>query len=245
MYPYQGSYADARPYGAQLDVSEIMRRVYTLLALGLALGFGVAFALGQVALTAINNRDTTNILFNPIVYIVALLAYLAIGFGFYPLVRRFSLTAGTLLYFVFTAVFGFLIASIFVVYTTASIWEAFVATAVMFGAMALIGYTTKLDLSRFGAILFMALIGLIIASLVNLFIHAAILYWVVTYAGVLIFCGLTAYDVQWIKKQAVAVAGTGDELTVGRVALLGAFRLFLDFINLFLFLLRILGGRRS
>jgi FtsH-binding integral membrane protein len=244
MYPYQGSYADARPYGAQLDVSEIMRRVYTLLALGLALGFGVAFALGQMALTATNN-GTGSILFSPLAVIVALLAYLGIGFGFYPLVRRISLTAGTLLYFVFTVVFGFLIADIFVIYTPASIAAAFVTTAVMFGAMALIGYTTKLDLSRFGAILFMALIGLIIASLVNLFVASSALYWVVTYAGVLIFCGLTAYDVQWIKKQAVAVAGTGDELTVGRVALLGAFRLFLDFINLFLFLLRILGGRRS
>jgi hypothetical protein len=138
-----------------------------------------------------------------------------------------------------------MVSSIFVVYSTVSIEWTFLATAGMFGVMALIGYTTKLDLSRFGAILLLALIGILVASLVNFFLHSEALYWIVTYAGVAIFCGLTAYDMQWIKRQAASISGSGSEVAIERVALIGAFHLFLDFVNLFLFLLRIFGRGRS
>jgi hypothetical protein len=117
----------------------------------------------------------------------------------------------------------------------------------MFGAMSIFGYTTKVDLSRFRNLLFMALIGLIIASVVNLIFFAGgnnLLYWLVNYAGVVIFVGLTAYDTQWIKNYAGRVSTSGDADMGQRVALVGAFHLFLDFVNLFLFLLNILGGGR-
>jgi FtsH-binding integral membrane protein len=245
---YPNSYAAGQPYAAGLDVGAIMRRVYLWLAMGLALGFGVAFALGRIAENAIATNEVSGAaaaLFNPVALIIAMVAYLGIGIFFYPIVRRVSLSAGMVLYFAFTAVFGFLISDVFVVYSSSSIAAAFLVTAAMFGAMALIGYTTKADLSKIGSIAIMALIGLIVASLVNLFLHSAALYWVVTYAGVAIFCALTAYDVQWIRRQAVQLAGSGDELAVGRVALIGAFHLFLDFVNLFLFLLRIFGRGRN
>jgi uncharacterized protein len=248
MNYYPNSYAPSGAYGFQLDLPAVMRRVYLWLTMGLALGFGIAYAVGQVALSEFHSGQPLDslFLFNPAVVIITMVAYLALGLGFYPIVRRVSLNTGLVLYFAFTAVFGFLIADIFVVYSTASIWSAFLVTGLMFGAMTLIGYTTRMDLSRLGSIMIMALIGLIIASVVNLFLHNDILYWLVTFAGVVIFCALTAYDTQWIKKQAVSFASFGGEQAVGRIALIGAFHLFLDFVNLFLFLLRIFGrGGRS
>lgn len=244
MYNYSNSYAPSAPYGYgyQLDLSAVMRRVYLWLALGLALGFGVAFAIGEYVAAQPQNAG---VFYNPVVTIGALILYLVLGIGFYPIVRRVSLNTGMLLYFAFTVVFGFLISSIFVVYTPISIAQAFVTTALMFGVMAVIGFTTKIDLSRMGSILLLALIGILVASLVNFFLHSTMLYWIVTYAGVAIFCGLTAYDMQWIKRQAVSISASGGEAAVGRVALIGAFHLFLDFVNLFLFLLRIFGRGRS
>jgi uncharacterized protein len=244
MYNYSNSYAQPTPYGMQIDLSSVMRRVYTWLALGLALGFGVAFAIGQYVNA---NPDNAAILYNPVVLIITIVAYMGIGIAFYPVVRRASISTGLLLYFVFTAVFGVLISSVFVVYTTVSIAQTFAVTAGMFGVMALIGYTTKIDLSRFRSILFMALIGILIASLVNIFLHLAILYWAITYIGIALFCGLTAYDMQWIKRQSASLSGVGggSEVAVERVALIGAFHLFLDFVNLFLFLLRIFGRGRN
>jgi FtsH-binding integral membrane protein len=248
MNYYPDSYAQSRPYGFQLDMPAIMRRVYLWLAMGLALGFGVAFALGQVVNSELASGQSraTLILYNPVVFFGSLIVYLVLGFAFYPIVRRASLATGLVLYFVFTAVFGFLISSVFVIYSSVSIAEAFVTTAAMFAVMAALGYTTRLDLSRIGSIALMALFGIIIASLVNLFLHNAVLYWVVTYVGVVVFCALTAYDMQWIKKQAVTFSQSADELAVNRIALIGAFHLFLDFVNLFLLLLRIFGrGGRS
>lgn len=248
MSYYPNSYAPSGAYGFQLDVPAVMRRVYLWLTMGLALGFGVAFAIGQFALSQIHSGQpaaAAALLFNPVLIIIAMIAYLVLGLGFYPIVQRVSLNTGLVLYFAFTAVFGFLISDIFVVYSTTSIWSAFLVTAVMFGAMTLIGYTTGVDLSRFGSILLMALIGLIVASIANFFLHNSTLYWVVTYAGVLIFAGLTAYDTQWIKKQAASFSSIGGEQAIGRIALIGAFHLFLDFVNLFLFLLRIFGRGRN
>jgi FtsH-binding integral membrane protein len=245
MYNYSNSYAQPTPYGLQLDLSAVMRRVYLWLALGLALGFGVAFAIGQWASAQIASGNTAGLtlIYNPVVYIIGIIAYIGIAFAFYPVVRRASISTGLLLYFIFTAVFGFMISSIFVVYSQTSIWETLLATAGMFGVMALIGYTTKIDLSRLGGILLLALIGILVASLINFFLASSVLYWIVTYAGIAIFCGLVAYDMQWIKRNAVSLTGGASEVAVERVALIGAFHLFLDFVNLFLFLLRIFGRR--
>ena len=127
------------------------------------------------------------------------------------------------------------------VYTQRSIAQMFFITAATFGAMSLWGYTTRADLSGFGSFLFMGLIGIIIAMVVNFFLHSAMMTWIISVAGVLIFTGLTAYDTQWIKKNYVA---NDDSATAGSKAIFGALKLYLDFLNLFLMLLRLLGNRR-
>jgi hypothetical protein len=238
-----------------LDLSAVMRQVYLWLAFGLVIAFGVSFVVGNTAVAAFNTAVgagysgraamTTSILFNPIVWLVSLVAYFALAFALQPIIMRARPAIGSLFYLLFTAVFGFMISSIFLAYRPGTIAMAFVATAGMFGAMSVIGYTTKIDLSRMGSLLMMGLIGIIIASVVNIFLNSAAIYWLVSYAGVVIFVGLTAYDTQWIKNQAASIAASGDAEAAQRIALIGAFHLFLDFMNLFLFILRILGGGRS
>ena len=155
---------------------------------------------------------------------------------------KMSMTGATILFIIYSALMGVTMSSIFMIYTTASIASVFFITAGTFLVMSLIGYFTRIDLTRIGSILFMALIGLIIASVVNLFLNNEVLYWVISYVGVLIFVGLTAYDTQKIK-QMVAEYGSVDEMG-HKLALFGALSLYLDFINLFLYLLRIFGDRR-
>jgi FtsH-binding integral membrane protein len=247
--PAVGYRAGAAPYA--IDVGVVMRQVYLWLTFGLAVGFGIAFALGH---TLVNDIATFQaggelsglaaLLLNPVMWIASLIAWLVIGFGFFPIVQRASVGLSAVLYTIFAAVFGYWTSLLFLEYTAGSIFGAFAATAGMFAVMSLIGYTTRTDLSKFGAILIMALIGLIIASVVNFFLHSTGLYYVISYAGVLIFAGLTAYDTQWIKRRAAAVALDGKTEGEARVALMGAFKLFLDFVNLFLFLVRILGRQR-
>ena len=258
MQPYQQPYSNpANPFAGAgapsyaVDMPAVMRTVYLWLAIGLAVGFGVAYWLGNLMLpyvTTYNNGDLPPLvqaLFNPITMIVALIAYLVIGFGFYPIVRRTSVTVGAVMYLIFAAIFGFLIAPIFIVYTTASIASAFAVTAGMFAIMSIIGYTTRVDLSKLGAILIMALIGIIIASIVNFFLQSPALYWIVTYAVIVVFSGLTAYDTQWIRRQSAALVKVNDGSALARLALVGAFKLFLDFINLFMAILRIMGRARN
>jgi uncharacterized protein len=250
MGPYPTVNYGAGYYPQQLDLAAVMRQVYLWLAMGLTVGFGVAFALGhQVEVAKASCASPScdlaqySIVFNPAVVIISLIAYLVLGFTLRPIIRRASIPLAATLYIVFTAIFGFMVSSYFAIYDTGTIFAAFGVTAGMFAFMCLIGYTTRVDLSKLGAIFLMALIGLILASVVNFFVQSAALYWIVTYAGVVIFCGLTAYDTQAIRKMATAAATSGSPDSTARVALYGAFRLFLDFINLFLFILRILGGR--
>lgn len=253
MGPYPTANYQAGYYPQQIDLAAVMRQVYLWLAMGLTVGFGVAFALGhqlevaRAACVAGEYCDLAqqSIVFNPAVVIISLVAYLVLGFTLRPIIRRASIPLAATLYIVFTAVFGFMVSGYFAVYDTQTIAAAFGVTAGMFAFMCLIGYSTQIDLSKLGAIFFMALIGLILASIVNFFLQSATLYWIVTYAGVVIFCGLTAYDTQAIRKMATAAAMNGSPDSTARVALYGAFRLFLDFINLFLFILRILGGGRG
>ncbi|MFP5213214.1 MAG: Bax inhibitor-1/YccA family protein, partial [Acidobacteriota bacterium] len=137
---------------------------------------------------------------------------------------------------------GVTFSAIFIAYTKSSIASTFFVTAGTFAAMSIYGYTTKKDLTSWGSFLFMGLVGILIASLVNLFFQSPAIYWVVTYLGVVIFVGLTAYDTQNIKL--MAQQGFGDEEMGRRASIIGALRLYLDFINLFLMLLRIFGDRR-
>lgn len=155
-------------------------------------------------------------------------------------INKISSALATALFYVFAIVNGLTIAPIFLVFTEGSIASSFFITAATFGAMSLYGYFTKSDLSKFGSILVMALIGLIICSVVNIFMASSTLYWITSFVGVLIFIGLTAWDTQKIKNMALAM----PEATDGRLATIGALNLYLDFINLFLYLLRFMGDRR-
>jgi FtsH-binding integral membrane protein len=157
-------------------------------------------------------------------------------------VNKIGAGAATVLFLIYSALNGLTLSVIFVIYTLPSVGGAFVVTAGMFGAMSLYGYVTKRDLTALGSILFMALIGLILASVVNMFWANSTLYWLVTYGGVLIFVGLTAYDTQ--KLRYIANQTSGNPALASRLAISGALILYLDFINLFLLLLRILGKER-
>ena len=162
---------------------------------------------------------------------------LAMNLGF----QRWSSMSITMLFLAFSAVMGISLSSIFLVYAMSSITQVFVITAATFGVMAVLGYTTQTDLTRFGSILMMALIGIIIASFVNWFIGSASLDYIISIGGVLVFTGLIAYDTQKLKRIGAGVE-YGSE-SGAKLAILGATSLYLDFVNLFLFLLRLLGRR--
>ena len=179
---------------------------------------------------------------NPSIIWITLIAQIALVIWLSARLVKMSMTSATLLFILYSALMGVTMSSIFMLYTTASIATVFFITAGTFLVMSLIGYFTRIDLTRIGSILVMALIGLIIASVVNIFLGNEILYWVISYVGVLIFVGLTAYDTQKIKEMVVEY-GSVDEMG-HKLALFGALSLYLDFINLFLYLLRIFGDRK-
>ena len=157
-------------------------------------------------------------------------------------INKLSSVTASLLLMVYSAMNGLTLSVIFLAYTSASITTTFLITAGTFGVMSIYGYTTKQDLTKIGSLAFMGLIGLIIASVVNLFFHNEMMYWIITYVGVLIFVALVAYDTQKIKR--MHQAGFEDPEVAEKGAVLGALALYLDFINLFLYMLRIFGGRK-
>jgi FtsH-binding integral membrane protein len=159
------------------------------------------------------------------------------------MVNRLSGSTATGLFMLYSALTGLTLSSILLVYTGASIASTFVVTAGMFGAMSFYGYTTKRDLSGFGSMLFMGLIGIVLASLVNIWLKSPALTWAITYIGVVVFVGLTAYDTQKLKNMGEQL-NADDKDGFRKYAIVGALTLYLDFINLFLMLLRILGNRR-
>jgi FtsH-binding integral membrane protein len=159
------------------------------------------------------------------------------------MINRLSLTTATLLFILYSVINGASLSVIFLGYSQTVIAKTFLITAGMFGAMSVFGYVTKQDLSGIGKILFMALIGLIIATIVNLFVKSSMFDMVLSYIGVVIFVGLTAWDTQKIKQMLLMADGMDEG--VQKIALMGALSLYLDFINLFLYLLRIFGGNRE
>ena len=233
---YSNSNVDARPAG--IDIMSVMRQVYLWMTLGLAVSAITSFGMAVSGLTIYMVR-------NPILAFLPFILYIILAIALQPVIMRSAPTVGAIFYLLVTAVLGVAISSIFLLYRINTIGYAFIATTATFATMSVIGYTTKRDLSRMGGILTMALIGLIIASVVNIFLASTALDWLINYAGVLIFVGLTAYDTQWIKNYAGSVAASGNPDMVQRVALIGAFHLYLDFVNLFLFILRIMGGGRG
>jgi FtsH-binding integral membrane protein len=229
-----------RPYLNEAEFSEtfgaVMRRVYVWMFLGLLTTAGFAF------LTAISPTVIGFLTSSPIVFFGLFIGELAMVLVISTQINRLSVGIALLLFFAYAALNGVTISIILLVYTLSSIFLAFLATACLFGAMSVIGYTTKADLTRLGQLLIMALLGVIIASVVNIFLASSALDWVLTYLGIAIFIGLIAYDTQRIKN--MTLANMGNEEVVGRVGVLGALALYLDFINLFLRLLRVMGRRR-
>jgi FtsH-binding integral membrane protein len=212
-----------------------MLRVYNYMASGLAL-------TGIVAYIVANTPAISSVIFGTPLMWVAMLAPLAfvlvLSFG----IEKMSFGTAQLVYWVYAAVMGLSLASIFIVFTGASVARVFFITAGTFAAMSIYGYTTKSDLSRFGSFLMMGLIGLILASVVNIFVASSALQFAISVIGVLVFVGLTAYDTQKIKE--IYLESDSSEIA-GKKALMGALSLYLDFINLFVMLMQLVGVRRD
>lgn len=220
-----------------------MLSVYNYMLIGLALTGATAWVTANTAFGQLfyQVNPATGAFGMTILGFVALFAPLGLVLFMSFRINRMSVGAAQMTFWIYAGLVGIGIAPILWVYTHASVAEVFFITAATFGAMSLWGYTTRSDLSGFGSFLFMGLIGIIIASIVNMFMHSSMMQWVISVVGVLIFTGLTAYDTQSIKESYVA----GDDGTVaGRKAIFGALRLYLDFLNLFLMLLRLMGDRR-
>ena len=218
------------------EQQRFMVRVYNWMTAGLAITGFMAFYVS-------NNETIMSIIFgNPIMPIVLMIAQIGLVFWLASRVMQMSVSQATGVFMLYAGLTGVTFSFIFVVYTSASIPSTFLVTAGTFGAMSLYGYTTKKDLTSWGSFLFMGLIGIIIASVVNMFMQSNMMHMIITYAGVLIFVGLTAYDTQKIKEMNILGNEGTDEDT--KEAISGALTLYLDFINLFLMLLRLMGDRR-
>jgi FtsH-binding integral membrane protein len=212
-----------------------IQRVFSWMFAGLLMTAIVAYLLSQ------NENVLAYFNANPGVFFGLFIAELILVFYLSARVHKLSVTSAMLLFFIYAALNGITFSLLFILYTASSIVLTFLITAGMFGTLAVYGYATKRDLSRMGSILFMALIGLLLATLVNFFLQSSAMYWITTYAGVVIFAGLTAYDMQKIKQ--LNVLGSENTDTETKEAIIGALILYLDFINLFLYLLRIFGNR--
>jgi FtsH-binding integral membrane protein len=224
-------------YTTRFAVSAILKNVYLWMTMALAIsGLTAMLVAGNAELvqTIYAGRGTLLVLF-------------LVQFGLIWLISArigtMSFITATLLYIAYSVVTGVTLSSIFLLFTTGSIASVFFITAGTFAALSIYGFVTKKDLSTWRSYLIMGLIGLIIASIVNWFLASEMMYWIISYVGVAIFIGLTAYDTQKIKQLAYA-CHMEDEETRNKVALLGAITLYLDFINLFLYILRIFGKRK-
>ena len=215
--------------------SVLMRKVYVWMTLALVITGFTAFYVAHSTSFVYTLMSSQGLMWGLII------AELALVIGLSAAIHKLSLTVATLMFVVYSIINGLTLAFIFFVYTESSIAQVFFITAGTFAAMALIGYTTKTDLTSLGKYLFMGLIGIIIATLVNLFFQNDMVTTVVSYLGVLIFVGLTAYDSQKIKEMCASFEYA--DTNAQKMALLGALTLYLDFINLFIYLLRIFGKR--
>ena len=224
----------------QWDVSAafpvLMRKVYVWMTLALVItgftAYGVATSPGLLQAIYTNQLLMWGLI----------IAEFSLVIGVTAAINRLSLTTATLMFIIYSVINGALLSFIFVAYTASSVATVFFITAGTFGAMALLGYTTKTDLSSMGKILMMALIGLVIATIVNLFVKSSGFTLILSYVGVLVFVGLTAWDSQKIKQMLLQAPDAGEQSQ--KLALLGALTLYLDFVNLLIYLLRIFGKRR-
>ncbi len=230
--------AGAGSRSAQIDAGlrAHMNKVYGLMSVGMLITGAVAWAVGT------NDAMLAAIFGTPLKWVV-MFAPLIMVFAFGALLNRLSVAAAQLFFYVYAAAMGLSISFIFAAYTGVSIAQTFLVTAISFAALSLYGYTTKKDLSGLGTFLIMGLVGLILASIINIFLASSALAFAVSVLGVLIFAGLTAYDTQNIKNTYLQHAMVGDQEWLGKAAIMGALQLYLDFINMFMFLLQFLGNR--
>jgi len=229
---------------AQIDAGlrAHMNKVYATMSVGLLVTAGAAWGIGTSPAMLAIFRDPITLQPNILGWAI-MFAPLVMVFAFSAMLNRISAAAAQLFFYAFSAVMGISISWIFSVFTGVSIVQTFLITAIAFAGLSLYGYTTKKNLSGMGTFLMMGLIGIIVASIVNIFLGSPALHFVISVAGVLIFAGLTAYDTQSIKNEYIEHARHMDEEWLGKSAIMGALRLYLDFINLFMFLLQFLGNR--
>jgi len=228
-----------------------MNKVYALMAGAMIITGLVAYVVGMDFNAAVNGRETTLLsegmlqaMFTSPGRWIVIFAPLAVVFAFSAMINRMSAGTAQLVFWGFAALMGLSISWIFAVYTGASIARTFFVTAIAFGGLSLYGYTTKTNLGPIGTFLIMGVIGLIVASIVNIFLVSEALHWAISCLGVLIFAGLTAYDTQRIKNTYLTLRGTpGGEAVLEKGAIMGALNLYLDFLNMFMFLLQFLGNR--
>lgn len=228
--------AGARTVEIDQGLRAHMNAVYGLMSIAMLITGGVAFIVG-------NNEQMLAAIFGTPLKWVVMFAPLVVVFAFGAMVNRMSATAAQMVFWAFAALMGLSISFIFAVYTGVSIAQTFLVTAIAFAGLSLYGYTTKKDLSGWGTFLMMGVIGLIVAMIVNLFLQSPAIMFAVSALGVLIFAGLTAYDTQSIKNEYIAHAAHGDAEWMQKSAIMGALRLYLDVLNMFMFLLQFLGNR--
>ena len=231
------AYARERELEMSSAFPVLMRKVYLWMTLALVITGFTAYYVAH------NETLLTALVSNQILFWGLVIGEFALVIGLSAAINKLSLTMATLMFVIYSVINGATLSFIFLVYTYSSITNVFFITAGTFAVMALIGYFVKVDLSSMGKILMMALIGIIIATIVNIFTESEGLAMILNYLGVLVFVGLTAYDSQKIKQMMMAAPDAGE--VAQKMALLGALSLYLDFINLFLYLLRIFGARRD
>ena len=234
--PSFGTRLDYRSREEELTVGHFFNTVYAWMCVGLAttaaVAYGVAYFAPQLMTSGVGW--------------IALILQLVLVVTISNAVQRVSTPVATLLFVLYSALVGVTFSVLFYVYSHVTLGVVFAETAGVFGAMSVYGFVTKRDLTRIGSFLFMALIGLIIAMVVNFFVHSSMMQYVISVVGILIFVGLTAFDTQRLK--AIAMQTSQNPTVAGRYAIVGSLTLYLDFINLFIFMLQVFGGggnRRS
>ena len=250
-----GSITGARAAEIDQGLRAHMNKVYGTMSVGMLITFAAAWAISGLAVTTDPNLAAAQIgqstfltQFGATLYLsplrwLVMFAPLIFVFGFSAMINRMSAATAQVVFYAFAATMGVSISSIFLVFTGTSIAQIFLVTSIAFASLSLWGYTTKKDLSGMGTFLIMGVVGLIAASIVNIFVASGPLAMAISAIGVLIFAGLTAYDTQSIKNEYVAHAAQADREWLGKSAIMGALRLYLDFINMFMFLLQLFGNR--
>lgn len=247
--------AETRTLAIDEGLRAHMNKVYGLMSVGMLLTAAAAWAIAGLAVTndpslaaAQIGADKYLTGFGAAIYTsplkwLVMFAPLAFVFAFSAMIGRMSAAAAQLVFYAFAVTMGVSISSIFLVFTGMSIVQTFLVTAIAFAGLSLWGYTTKKDISGWGSFLIMGVIGLLVASIVNIFLGSPAVMFAISAIGVLIFAGLTAYDTQKIKTDYIAHAQHGDAEWLGKSAIMGALTLYLDFINMFMFLLQFMGNR--